>query len=561
MKRVMKYAGWKLLLAALAVLLPVFFPVLEAGAAPMPSSGTLTIHNYALEDMDTVGLFNDGNPATNLPAGAVPLEGVEFSVWQVDPSATAAVTSAPDAWQYLLTGTMQTGVTNANGEVTFSLAQGLYYVAETGNTGSRKVVFCEPFLVSVPMTDPTTGDWITDVHAYPKNQSLIIDKFVGAAGGADYDFANYAASKSRPVAVGETFGWSILSALPANLGTANLESYVVTDILDNHFDYVAGSVELYAVPTITTPVSSAYPLTVGTDYTLDFNAAANTLTVKLTTSGMTHLGSRYTNNSDRYLLIQYDCKLNSTAKSGIRLYSGAELEYTRNAADANGVSYGGNPQTAAVALLGTGSGTSGDAAALLATGDGIRSVAAAIVEAEPGVHTGQIGITKLEDGTETLLPGAEFGLAVSKADAEAGNFIATGTTAENGRLVFKGLKYGSPGDAPTQNTANTTYWLAETKAPDGYKLVAEPVEVTFNYQKDSQSGEYYFVQVNIYNVLNGSTPVWGGGTSGKTASGTAAKTGDTSHLYLYLSLMALSLAAIIFLIYRKKKKSAGDGQA
>ncbi|MGL6200837.1 MAG: SpaH/EbpB family LPXTG-anchored major pilin [Lachnospiraceae bacterium] len=542
---------WKLLLLVLAVLFPAFMPVMTTRASDIPDSGTLTIHDYALEDMDDVGLPNDGNETTNIPADATPLAGVEFTVWQVDPEEEANITSASEAWQYILSSTERTGVTNKDGKLTFNLDNGLYYVAETGNNGTDKVVFCEPFLVSVPMENPSGSGWITDVHVYPKNQALVIDKFVGEAGDADYDFTNYNASKYKPVAMNTSFGFSILSSLPANLGTADSESYTVTDALQSHFDYEAGSLKAYAVPAKDTPVANAYLLTEGSDYTTNFNTGTNTLTVELTTSGIAHMGTRYTDHQDRYLLIKYDCQLNNTAACGVQLYCGAEVVYKRNMEDSTSVYHNAGTGVSVMNL----NSSSNIGMKLMATTPAvISSEASAQVTMEVEVHTGQIGITKLADSTNELLAGARFGLAETKEDAEAGTFLATGTTDENGELNFRGLLYGEPGDRPTENTGNTTFWLVETAAPDGYQLVQDPVEVTFQYQQDQETGEYYFAKVDVYNMLIGaSSSSVTNGSSGTSQTGSYVKTGDTSTLYLFLGIMLLSIAVIIVIVYRKKK--------
>ncbi|MGL6199067.1 MAG: SpaH/EbpB family LPXTG-anchored major pilin [Lachnospiraceae bacterium] len=561
--------GWKLLLLILAVLwasMPAM--TLEASDSPdRPDSGTLTIHDYVLEDMEDVGAPGDGNETTNLPADAKPLAGVEFTVWQVDPDEASNVTSASEAWQYVRSDTKKTGATDEDGKLTFNLSKGLYYVAETGNNGTDKVVFCDPFLVSVPMEDSSGSGWITDVHVYPKNQSLVIDKFVGEDGDADYDFTDYDASKYKPVAMNTPFGFSILSSLPANLGTADSESYIVTDALKSYFDYVVGTLKVYAAPTKETPAASAYLLTEGSDYTSNFNEETNTLTVELTASGIARLGNRYTENQDRYLLIKYDCQLNDTADCGVRLYGGAEVVYKRNLSD-NASAYNSANTGISLMSLSSCSGTSTASeksttsetnttrSNLLTTAAaGTSSEAYAKVAVEAAVHTGQVGITKLADGTDQLLEGAKFGIAATKADAEAGNFLDTGTTDENGLLSFPGLLYGAPGDSPSENTGNTTYWIVETEAPDGYKLVEEPVEVTFHYQQNQEDEEYYFAELGVYNVLNDSNNISETQTGTKTGTnqtGSFVKTGDTSTLYLFLGILLLSLAVIV-IVYRKKK--------
>ena len=530
--------GRKLLLTALAVVLLAAALPVTAGAAPMPSSGSLTIHKYALEDMDSVGLPNDGNPAAGIPSDAVPLAGVEFSVWQVDPVAVAAgsVTTRAQAWQNILPATLQTGVTDQSGEVIFlSLPQGLYYVAETKNRGNT--VSCDPFVVSVPMADPATGDWITDVHTYPKNQTMAIDKFVADTGTTDY----YKVSMNLPVEAHVRFTWYVRTQLPSDINTRRAEYYTVTDTLASYFEYQPGTLELYIMPDSDSDLKNCTILS-ASDYTVNFNTATNTLSVGLTTTGVAKV-KNLVDGGDRYAIFKYDCIVDDTAPQGVALYSGATLEYTRDTSSVSGVSSRSGAQAGAVTLLSAGSNTG-----IVPLASNTANTLTVEVSMQPEVHTGKIGITKLADKTNKLLPGAEFGIAKTKADAQAGSFIATGTTDANGELSFNGLKYGLPGDQPTENSNNTTFWLAETKAPDGYKLMREPVEVTFNYSQDSD-GTYYFARVNVYNVKSGA--------SGNTS--TSPKTGDTSNLPLYLGIMALALAGIITTVILIKRTKAADG--
>jgi len=530
--RIKKGVGRRLLLMALAVVLFAAALPATASAAPMPSSGSLTIHKYALENMNSVGRQNNGNPATNIPSDAVPLEGVEFTIWQVDPSAVSGVTTVQQAWQNILPSTEQTGVTDQNGEFTFaSLPQGLYYVAETKNSGNT--VSCDPFVVSVPMADPATNDWITDVHAYPKNQSMAIDKFVANTGTTDY----YKVSMNLPVEEGERFTWYVRTQLPSDINTTRAEYYTVTDTLASYFEYQPDSVTVYIMPDSDSDLKNCTVLSSG-DYTVNFNAATNTLSVGLTTAGVAKVKT-LVDNGGRYAIFKYDCVINDTAPQGVALYSGATLEYTRDTA--SGVSSRGGAQAGTVTLLSAASNTG-----IVALANTSNTVTVEVAM-QPEVHTGKIEIIKLADKTNKLLPGAEFGIAKTKADAQAGNFIATGTTDASGELTFSGLKYGLPGDDPTENSNNTTFWLAETKAPNGYKLMKDPAEITFNYSKD-EDGKYYFARVNVYNVLTDA--------SGNT--GTSPKTGDTSNLPLYLGIMALALAGIITAVILLKRKKAAD---
>jgi fimbrial isopeptide formation D2 family protein len=97
------------------------------------------------------------------------------------------------------------------------------------------------------------------------------------------------------------------------------------------------------------------------------------------------------------------------------------------------------------------------------------------VDTIPETDFGQAEFAKMAFGTTTPLPGAEFRVYATKADAASGDnplFGQTSFTSNSaGLVVVDGLKYG-------------TYWLAESKAPDGYELMVEPVQFTVDQQAD-----------------------------------------------------------------------------
>lgn len=512
--RIKKRAGmgrtWLLTVLA-AVLFMTAIPV-TAHAAPMPSSGTLTIHADA---------------------------GAEFSVWQVDPAHAGSVSTAAEARDYLVDATKQTVTTGTGTAVMLTLAGALYYVEDTGSGRYQS------FLAHVPYED-SSGVWQTDVSAYPKDrqaETFVIDQFVGEPGDTDYDFASYNVSKEKPVAVGELFGVTTLASIPQNIGSTSGESYKLTGSLDSHYEYPGGSLKVYTVPDMKTPVASANLLS-DAYYSLTYDPVTGVpISVVINNAGISQLSARV-RAGDQYLMVKFDCRLIKTAPAGVSLYGGATVEYAQNAQSASARSGSGG---SGLALLSASVNTASATASALPLAN-TNAAASAQVTDQPAVHTGKIGITKLADGTDKPLSGAEFGIAATKADAQAENFIATGTTGTDGELVFKGLKYGLPGDLPNENTGNTTFWLAEIKAPDGYKIMKDPVEITFNYQQD-EDGRYYFARVTVYNAAS-------------DASGdTGLKTGDSSNIYIYLGLMALSAAGITGLaLYMKKKRAANREQ-
>lgn len=154
-------------------------------------TGSITIHKYTDE-------ADKGDPATGkedalqVPAGAVPIKDVGFTIYKVQDAAKLAdyystnPESLPAVSEYC-TGSgknvqLKPDVANkkygdevktdASGVAKFeNLPLGLYLVVETTSpaivTGP-----CDPFLISVPMT--TDGDdWLYNVHVYPKNSTAV----------------------------------------------------------------------------------------------------------------------------------------------------------------------------------------------------------------------------------------------------------------------------------------------------------------------------------------------------------------------------------------------------
>lgn len=154
-------------------------------------TGSITIHKYTDEagkDDPATGKED----ATQVPAGAVAIKDVGFTIYQVADATKLAdyysstPESLPAVSQYC-TGSgknvqLKAGVaekkygnevkTNASGVAEFKdLPLGIYLVVETTSpaivTGP-----CDPFLISVPMT--TDGDdWLYNVHVYPKNSTAV----------------------------------------------------------------------------------------------------------------------------------------------------------------------------------------------------------------------------------------------------------------------------------------------------------------------------------------------------------------------------------------------------
>lgn len=174
------------------------------------------------------------------------------------------------------------------------------------------------------------------------------------------------------------------------------------------------------------------------------------------------------------------------------------------------------------------------------------------------IYTYGIKVTKVEKGATTVLPGAEFTLSkdgtkikfVKKGDeyiVDSAGTEETLITDAKGKLNIKGLDVGD-------------YLLTETKAPDGFSKLQNPITVTITddkkigengniepgingkvENKDGKDQAGGYVELNVENSKLPILPVTGGmGTVLFTAGG----------------ILLIGCAFVLLLIARKKKDMA-----
>ena len=193
-----------LLSAALALSLCAMPAMADEGGAAAPKvattpdwnrTGSITINKY--EYNGTSDSRDDGEGKNLVPEGAKPLDGVEFTIYQVQNAewlkqyyqytgtdSENNPVEQPKVSDYLVDGkineskviskkTGKTGKTDktTEGQVKFDeLALGLYVVIETGKPDSVTKA-TDPFLVSVPMTSVDQQNWLYDIIVNPKNKT------------------------------------------------------------------------------------------------------------------------------------------------------------------------------------------------------------------------------------------------------------------------------------------------------------------------------------------------------------------------------------------------------
>lgn len=228
--------------AAAAAVAMTFATALPASAAPnldTDETGSITIHKLE-EPATPSGLDHDGSEVDT--SSLTPIDGVTYAVqhvggldletnagWEALDGLTADAVLA-DAATYPLTDVASavTGAAGVAGEAIFDgLPLGVYLVTET-DLGDNGIAFAaEPFLVSVPL--PLEGDWLYDVHVYPKNTVVEITKDV------DDSAANV---------LGDVVTWTIETSVPSLPADAALTAFGITDQVDDRLQVVLDDVEV-----------------------------------------------------------------------------------------------------------------------------------------------------------------------------------------------------------------------------------------------------------------------------------------------------------------------------
>lgn len=221
--------------------------------------GSITIHKFEYNPSSGApSQQGTGAEGEGAPAGATPLDGVTFEIYQVQSqtwlesyyggqvTASSQDFSKMDASDYYTknstTGaiTVNSGATKVATVTTITtetdkgvakkdgLALGLYLVVET-KAPDKVTSPADPFLVSVPMTriadNDTTNkltDWIYDVHVYPKNSTtygqVTIEKkgYTGGGTGVALEGVQFKLQKQNGA------DWTDITANDSNGSTYNL---------------------------------------------------------------------------------------------------------------------------------------------------------------------------------------------------------------------------------------------------------------------------------------------------------------------------------------------------
>lgn len=463
---------WRLAFAAAAVsavaVVAVGAPALAAPTVTQ-TTGSLTIHKHETPASTNAGDGTELTPGPTSPA----VEGVEFTITKiegVDLSTNAGWLSAEELYSGFdasaptadITGAYSLGaqsvdVTDAAGEISFtSLPIGLYLVEETATPDG--VVGSAPFLVTIPITNPADdSNWIYNVHVYPKNSVVSIEKAVE-------DTNDYVA--------GDEVEWIITSEIPETTGTGaeNITSYNVVDNLDPRLAYASTTVAVID-PAVALVRDTDYEVIVGDNDATSAIEDANTVSVVFLTPGLDKLeGSRAS---------KVQVTINTTVLQTGIIPNTATL-------------FTSNPFSSS-------------------------NIDSNTVE----TCWGSLHINKVDANGGAPLPGATFDLysstvtnptladltLVDPSNTAAADKV-TITTAADGTASIDLIRCGDFEDNAALSPERT-YYLVETTAPDGYELLAQPIPFNITYA-DVDVPSYAGLTMTVENVKKFVLPLTGG---------------------------------------------------
>ena len=310
----------------------------------------IAMNNELVESQRQVGALYgfDGSERSNAVLSAIGLTGADThkteggvnyftSDMLNNKLASALAANATTVKNALETAVKNGGVamteTDATGHTSASnMEQGLYLVVET-RVPENVTSTCNPFFVSLPMTTVDGAAWNYDVTVYPKNQTgnPTLDKTVreaknstGKNTGSLTDIKD-GYEHTATASVGDVVDYQIISTLPTITSKASsLSEYTYVDTLSKGIRYNKNDVviEFFKDAGCTDKIAT-WAENSG-KFTVAYDAAANTMTIRMTDTGLAEINEAatvYTDSvkrgySDCTMRISYAATLTADAKMG-----------------------------------------------------------------------------------------------------------------------------------------------------------------------------------------------------------------------------------------------------
>ena len=310
----------------------------------------IAMNNELVESQRQVGVlygFDSSDRSTDV-LSAIGLTGADthkteggvnyFTSDMLNNKLTAALTAnATTVKNALETAVKNGGVAMSETDVTghtsaSDMEQGLYLVVET-RVPENVTSTCNPFFVSLPMTTIDGAAWNYDVSVYPKNQTgnPNLEKTArenknstGKHNGSLTDIKDGYAHTAT-ASVGDTVDYQIISTLPTITSKASsLSEYTYADTLSKGIKYNKNDVviEFFRDAGCTDKIAT-WAENSG-KFTVDYDDAANTMTIRMTDTGLSEINeatSVYIDSvkrgySDCTMRITYAATLTSDAQMG-----------------------------------------------------------------------------------------------------------------------------------------------------------------------------------------------------------------------------------------------------
>ena len=414
--------------------------------------GSVVIHKRAggFSGTNDRGEELDSAPGTGL-------NGATFALYKVD-GIDLTTREGWDAYSKLdlknptkPAGDALTTITTAgDGEATAgNLDLGVYYVEETATPAGH--TSAKPFYVVVPTLKENNTDWNYDIHVYPKNQEVKPEKKV------------IDRTDGKPAQAKQTISYELSGDVPPIPSTHSgnyFDNYELVDTYDSRWTPDFNTLKVKAGET---------ELTANTDYTVT-EAGKTTPTV----AG----GPVGTQVEANQFIIKF-------TEAGLRKL---ETEARKNP--------GANSKVTATISGTLAEGTTGEVPNKLQLippnvanpGHRVTDVPESKVQSKYG----KIDISKVEKGTENGLKGATFELykceqgsnkKIDDSKQTVGG-ATEWTTGEDGKISITGIQLEDWANNVAGSVApikdEFDYCLIETKAPEGYDKLSDPIPVPVN---------------------------------------------------------------------------------
>lgn len=310
----------------------------------------ITMNNELVDGQRQVGVLYgfDGSERSNAVLSAIGLTGADthktegginyFTSDVLNNKLSAALTANATTVKNALEAAVKNGgvampETDATGHTSASdMEQGLYLVVET-RVPENVTSTCNPFLVSLPMTTIDGAAWNYDVTVYPKNQTgnPNLEKTVreaknstGKNTGSLTDIKD-GYKHTATASVGDVVDYQIISTLPTITSKASsLSEYTYADTLSKGIRYNKNDVviEFFKDAGCTDKIAT-WAVNSG-KFTVGYDDTANTMTIRMTESGLSEINEAatvYTDSvkrgySDCTMRITYATTLTSDAQMG-----------------------------------------------------------------------------------------------------------------------------------------------------------------------------------------------------------------------------------------------------